>query len=116
MGKQVPVPQVQQVEMVVEVPQVQVMEKIVEVPQVQTVEKVVQAPAPIIETVMPAPTYAMPAPMMAAPMVETFASPMVGGFGVETLGYGGGFGYGAPVVETIGYGGGYGGGFAPTFF
>merc|ERR1712172_1816 len=105
MGKQVPVPQVQQVEMVVEVPHVQVMEKIVEVPQVQTVEKVVQAPAQIIETVMPAPTYAMPAPMMAAPMmaapmVETFASPMVGGYGVETLGYGGG----------------YGGGFAPTFF
>merc|ERR1711879_1128835 len=68
--------------MVVEVPQVQVMEKIVEVPQVQTVEKIVQAPAPIIETVMPAPTYTMPAPIvetiapapiMTAPIVETIA-------------------------------------------
>merc|ERR1712157_710577 len=64
-AKQVPVPQVQAVEVVVEVPQVQVMEKIVEVPQVQTVEKIVQAPQ-IVETFAPA-------PIMSAPIVETFA-------------------------------------------
>ena len=43
-------------------------------------------------------------------------APLVGGFGVETLGYGGGSGYGPPVAETFGYGGGYGGGLAQTFF
>merc|ERR1712203_1332307 len=83
--KQVPVPQVQVVEVVVEVPQVQIAEKIVEVSQVQTVEKIVQAPqivetiapAPIIETIAPAPI--MSAPMYGATIAPSFATaPLVG--------------------------------------
>merc|ERR1712207_67758 len=91
------------VEVVIEVPQVQIAEKIVEVPQVQTVEKIVQAPQQIVETIVPA-------PVMSAPIVETFGA----GYGTGIVG--GGIGYGAPVVETFGAGYGTGIGFgAPSF-
>merc|ERR1712066_609497 len=59
--------------------------------------KIVQAPQQIVETIAPA-------PVMAAPMVETFGA----GYGTGIVG--GGIGYGAPVVET--FGAGYGTGFA----
>merc|ERR1712157_412311 len=57
--------------------------------------------APIVETI---------APIMSAPIVETFGA----GYGTGIVG--GGIGYGAPVVVTIGAGYGTGIGFgAPSF-
>merc|ERR1712083_59970 len=63
--------------------------------------------APIVETFAPAPIMSAPiaAPIMSAPVVETFGA-----------GYGTGIGFGAPVVETFGAGYGTGIGFgAPSF-
>merc|ERR1712113_652212 len=65
--------------------------------------KIVQAPQQIVETIAPA-------PVMSAPIVETFGA----GYGTGIVG--GGIGYGAPVVETFGAGYGTGIGFgAPSF-
>merc|ERR1719436_298282 len=86
---------------------------------VQEVVKQIAAPAPvvvqqapvmatpIVETFAPAPimSASIAAPIMSAPIVETFGA----GYGTGIVG--GGIGYGAPVVETIGAGYGTGIGF-----
>merc|ERR1719436_2331285 len=86
---------------------------------VQEVVKQIAAPAPvvvqqapvmatpIVETFAPAPIMSAPiaAPIMSAPIVETFGA----GYGTGIVG--GGIGYGAPVVETFGAGYGTGIGF-----
>merc|ERR1739848_546304 len=58
---------------------------------------------PIVETFAPAPIMSAPiaAPIMSAPIVETFGAGY-GGYGTGIIG--GGIGYGAPVVETFGTG------------
>merc|ERR1711897_61644 len=103
---------VQEVVKQVPVPQVQAVEVVIEVPQVQIAEKIVQAPQQIVETIASAPVMAaaIAAPIMSAPIVETFGA----GYGTGIVG--GGIGYGAPVVETFGAGYGTGIGFgAPSF-
>merc|ERR1711953_503129 len=100
-------------EVVRQIPRVMTQEVVRQVPKimVQEVVKQIAAPAPVVvqqAPIMQAPiieTFA-PAPIMAAPMIETFASapimssPIVGGaYGAS---------YGAPIVET------FGSGFAPS--
>merc|ERR1712060_602598 len=83
---------------------------------VQEVIKQIAAPAPVVVQQAPQIIETI-APVMATPIVETFApAPIMSAPIVETVGYGGygtgivggGIGYGAPVVETFGAGYGYG--------
>merc|ERR1712139_177435 len=101
MGRQVPKIMVQEVVKQIAAPAPVVVQQAPQI--IETVAPVMAAP--IVETFAPAPIMSAPiaAPIMSAPIVETVG---YGGYGTGIVG--GGIGYGAPVVETFGAGYGYG--------
>merc|ERR1719491_1180550 len=81
---------------------------------VQEVVRQIAAPAPVVVQQAPQIIETI-APVMAAPIVETFGAGYGGYGGYGTGIVGGGIGYGAPVVETFGAGYGYGAPVVETF-
>merc|ERR1712228_416511 len=82
-------------EVVRQVPKIMVQEVVKQIaaPAPVVVQQAPVMATPIVETFAPAPIMSAPiaAPIMSAPVVETFGA-----------GYGTGIGFGAPVVETFG--------------